>query len=139
MSFAWCRNRHALPFGAFGDICPDCGYRLRFRTRYVKPQNGARMVGCELQHPDVPEATTMASFYEFSLRDGFKRERLAKFLAGKLRHEHPIWADDAATDATFALTCARDEIERDALQQAARRRAQREKKKAELLQQPQVT
>lgn len=133
MSFSVCANRHAHDFDAFGSPCPDCGAILRFRTRYVKPDKTtkARMLGCELQHPDVADARSIASFYEFSLRDGFKRERLARLLAQKLIHDHPIWKEDAATDAAFALICCRDEIERDALIQAARRRALREKRRAE--------
>ena len=135
MSTAFCANRHPHDFAAFGSPCPDCAATLRFRTRYVKPDPGtkARMVGVELQHPDVPKATSMASFYEFSLRDGFKRQRLAKLLARKMTREHPIWANDAATDAAFALLVARDEVERDEMLATARRRAAREKKKAEHL------
>lgn len=131
MSTAWCRERHAHDFAAFGSPCPDCSATLRFRTRYVKPEHGTKapMVGCEVQHPDVPEARSVTTFYEFSLRDGFKRERLAKLLAGKLTREHPIWADDATIDAAFALLVARDEVERREMLDAARRRAQREKKR----------
>lgn len=134
MSTAWCRSRHAHAFGAFGGICPDCGYRLRWRTRYTRSDvKNARMVGCEMQHAEVPEVRFIASFYEFSLKDGFKRQRIAKLLAQKLRDEHPVWAEDAATDAAFALLVARDEIERDAMLQAERRRAYREKKRTEHL------
>lgn len=131
MSASICCNRHAQDFARYGESCPTCGALLRFRTRYVTPdkRTKARMVGCELQHWQVPEARSMASFYEFSLRDGFKRARLAKVLARKLIREHPIWADTAATDAIFALALCRDEIERDARLQAERRRKQREKKR----------